>query len=174
MIKPLKLYSDGKYVKNIWDMLTHVRNHRGRVYFLSAEVKGPKFLKTIIFGLHDIEKFIFLPWLWKYYGAKGAGNPNAKALYIRMNKTGYFIIKCVLALFPFYTSEQVRKMKRFEKIADVIDRHCDPVALEEFNLTTTRPLVQFIRRDDLPCAITFKKRWLNKFGEGLNDNKKPS
>lgn len=164
-MKQLTAYHDGTYVKNIWDMLNHVRNHRRRLYSLGKDVKGPMILRKIIFGLHDIEKFFFLPWLWKYYGPRGSGNPIAKKLYTRMNKVGYFILKCVLFFTP-YNKEQIQKMKRYEKIADVIDRHCDPVAMEEFHLKEKRPLVQFIRREDLPCAITFKKRWLDRFEDG--------
>lgn len=150
------------YVNSLGDMLHHVRNHRRRLYSLGTDVKGPQTLRKIVFGLHDVEKFVFLPWLWKYYGAKGAGNSDAKKLYTRMNKLGYFILKIVLFFTP-YNKEQIQRMKRFEKIADVIDRHCDPVAMEEFNLKEKRPLVHFIRREDLACAITFKKRWLDRF-----------
>lgn len=149
------------YVKNIWDMLNHIRHHRQRLYTLGMETKVPHHLKKIVFGLHDIEKFLFLPWLWKYYGKKG-DKVKAKKLYTRMNKCGYFIINAVL-FFTTYSKEEIKKVKRFEKIIDVIDRHCDPIALEEFDLERTRPLVNFLSVHDLPCAITFKKRWLEKF-----------
>lgn len=155
-----------RYVNNLYDMLKHVQHHRHRVFQLGMEVTGPKQLKKIVFGLHDLEKFVFLPWLWKYYGAKGAGNQNARKLYTRMNKLGYFIVRTVLFFTP-YTKEEINRMKRFERIVDVIDRHCDPVAMEEFNLTIKRPLVNFIRREDLPCAITFKQKWLRHFGSNV-------
>lgn len=151
------------YVKNIWDMMKHVRHHRHRLYILGMETKGPKGLKQIVFGLHDIEKFLFLPWLWKYYGPKG-NKKKAKAVYTRMNQFGDFIINTVL-LFTSYTAEQIKEVKRYEKIVDVVDRHCDPVALEEFNLEKQRPLTNFIKVNDLPRAVAFKKKWMDRFSE---------
>lgn len=149
------------HVNNIKDMLKHVRNHRRRLYALGMEVQGPTLLKKVMFGMHDCEKFVFLPWLWKYYGGKG-NKQKAKVIYTRMNSLGKFLLNIVLFFLP-YSQEEIHRMKRFERIVDVIDRHCDIVALEEFNLKKQRPLTNFIRMTDLPCAITFKKKWLDKF-----------
>ena len=152
------------HINNIKEFARHISNHRTRVYALGMTMRGPKILKTIIFGLHDIEKYFFIFQLWKYYGSKGHGPERRKAieLYTRMNKLGYIIISVVL-FFVRFPEHSVDKVKRLEKVIDVIDRHCDPVALEEFNLKEKRPLTQFLDVKDLPLAMSLKKKWLDLF-----------
>jgi len=161
------------HVNNIFDLAKHVSHHRKRVYFLGMKhlmrhqttSKEQKTASKIILGLHDIEKYLFLPWLWKYYGKKG-NKANARKLYTRMNKVGGYILQTVLYFFNF-NKTLVEKVSKIEKIVDVIDRHCDPVALEEFDLKEKRPLTLFLERKELPFAMTIKKLWLDTFSKIL-------
>ncbi len=154
-----------KYVNNVFQLAKHITEHKKRLYILGMEwSKGsvsPFYLKFIIFFFHDIEKYFFLPWLWKYYGPKG-DKIKARKLYDRMNKVGNFIISFLLFFFPVYKND-LKRMQRMEKIIDVVDRSCDPVAMEEFNLKKKRPLTDFLTVQDLPIANTFIKRWMERF-----------
>ena len=156
------------YVTNILEMSFHIAHHRKRVLTLGMDIHKEKDLTRLlyytVFKLHDIEKYLFLPWLWKYYGKKG-DKVKAKQLYIRMNKVGAVIIKAALFFFFFFKQQEKNKVKHYEHIIDVIDRHCDPVAMEEFDLVEQRPLTNFISVRDLPMAISFKKKWLEKFDD---------
>jgi hypothetical protein len=49
---------------------------------------------------------------------------------------------------------------RIERIADVVDRNSDPVAMEEFGIAKQPPLAQFIQSDvDLAMATWLKERY---------------
>lgn len=135
-------------VNNLRELARHVSLHRQRLYRVGKAwcfeydaawyVELP--LKVALF-VHDLEKYLFLPWLWKYYGARGKNHKrsDALALWTRMNKVGAFIKK--VALLPLPGKHLIDGI---EHVIDVVDRHLDPVALEEFNLEKQRPITDFL------------------------------
>ena len=55
---------------------------------------------------------------------------------------------------------QAKILLRIERIADVVDRNSDPVAMEEFNIQKQRPLGDFVRDPiDLALALELKSRY---------------
>jgi hypothetical protein len=107
--------------------------------------------------VHDLEKYPFLPWLWKYYGGKGY-RAGARKLYTRMNRFGQFIQDLILIPF-FWNKDAIANAVRIEHIADVVDRNTDPVAMEEFCLKIQKPMSEFLPIEDLYLAETLKKLW---------------
>lgn len=149
-----------QFVMNVWDFRRHVTLHRRRVlklgWQLRSMTKSPLVLFLVLL-VHDLEKYLFLPWLWAYYGGKG-WRTGARRLYTRMNKFGQFIQDAVLLPF-FWNKEAIADAVRIEHIADVVDRNTDPVAMEEFCLKVQRPMSDFLPAEDLYIAETLKKLW---------------
>ena len=134
-----------QYVNNIFHLWRHVTLHRRRVRALGGEYLGFRYLKLrdfVLFHLllwsHDLEKYLFLPWLYKYYGG-GGDRIAARQLYDKMNKVGKWIQKIIIAPFA-WKSHNLKTFHTIEHAVDVADRHCDPVALEEFALDKQRPV----------------------------------
>lgn len=57
-------------------------------------------------------------------------------------------------------TERAKTLLRIERLADVVDRNSDPVAMEEFNIKEQRPLGEFIRDPvDLILAQELKQKY---------------
>lgn len=140
------------YVNNIWDLAKHVAHHRARVYRLGITLDG-SLLSRVVLRVHDLEKYLFLPWLWKYYGGKG-DRRIAKRLYTRMNTVGRAILW--VATLPF-SGASIAEAQKSEKIADIVDRQCDPVAVEEFQRIL--PMSKFLNDHELEVAEILKPRY---------------
>lgn len=134
-----------KYVNNIWEFVKHINAHRKRVSLL-ASVLDSRWQARYVYRLHDIEKYLFLPWLWKYYAGDG-DRRKAKSLYTLMNKVG----RLLLSMLSFWINKaELAEIQKCEKLADVVDRQMDPVAEEEFQ--RIRPIEKFVSDDDLEIA----------------------
>ncbi|CAB4127345.1 hypothetical protein UFOVP75_150 [uncultured Caudovirales phage] len=127
----------------------HIDEHRHRVYLLAVHADqnlSSSFRNRLIYRLHDVEKYVVLPFLWKCYGGKGQ-----RSFYDRMNKLGNFIRKSAILALGI-EPETDRQLARIEKIADVVDRHCDPVTPEEFGQSAKRPLQDFLSGSEIMLA----------------------
>lgn len=118
-------------VRSLADFARHVTAHRRRVYML-ALLADPELAKhwqaRALLRLHDVGKYLLLRALWRFYGGKG-DRVAARALYDRLNALDDAIAAPMRALTPPALAERVAHA---ERIADCVDRNCDPVAREEF------------------------------------------
>lgn len=148
------------FVISIWDFLHHVTLHRKRVLKLGWQLRWMTDSPLILFlvlWIHDLEKYLFLPWLWSYYGGKRY-RTGAQNLYDRMNKFGRLLQNLVLLPF-FWKQKTIAEVLRIEHIADIVDRSADPVVMEEFNLREHRSLTRFLPKEDWLIAMKLKRRW---------------
>lgn len=138
------------YVSNVLALARQVSRHRRRVYRIGTYLDRGITTKVILL-VHDIEKYLFLPWLWKYYGEKDKKTlKQAKKVYTRLNKVGRAIKRVATCLF---NQADVAESTIVEHIADVVDRHMDPVANEEFGRDMkTQPLSKFLPDRDVEIA----------------------
>lgn len=131
--------------------LRHVNLHRRRVYLLGlalgSPIKNDRAYRTAL-RIHDIEKYFFIFPLFKYYGGKNPDRLAAQKLYARMNAVGLHMKNVVLLPFNL-TADDRRLLDSHERIADVADRHCDPIAMEEFNLKVQKPISIFLDHDQV-------------------------
>lgn len=118
-------------VRSLFDFARHVTLHRKRVRVL-ATIADPvvvtKWQGRALLALHDVGKYLLLRSLWSFYAGKG-DRVAARALYDRLNALDDLIAAPVRWLTPPAFAERVATA---ERIADCVDRHCDPVAREEF------------------------------------------
>lgn len=153
-----------QFVNNLLDLKRHVSLHRRRVFALGWRLRPLVNNPTVLFLVllvHDLEKYLFLPWLWKYYGVKGKNHKtDARKLYTRMNKVGYHIRNITMLPF-FWNKENITQAIIIEHIADVVDRNTDPVAMEEFCLTIQKPMSLFLLSESLKIAETLKPQWFD-------------
>jgi hypothetical protein len=98
--------------------------------------------------MHDVEKYLVIGGLWHYYGC--AATPDAIAFWRRMNEIGHALVRWL---------PQYPRVLDIEKLADVVDRNSDPVAMEEFALKRARPLSDFLPRRLLLRAAYLKREW---------------
>ena len=138
-------------VTGYFTLAKRISKHRRRVARLAAllEFPGRTELSSVV-RWHDIEKYLFLPWLWKYYAGKG-DRTAARKLYDRMNAVGKWLLLRV-------TAPSSRAL-RIERIVDVVDRYCDPETLVEFGNLTQRPLEDFLSPEDVALARRFVEFW---------------
>lgn len=133
------------HVTSIVGLARHVTRHRRRVYQLALFLAPEMGLGgRLLVRMHDVEKYVVLPMLWAFYGGKG-NRRLARWCYDRMNQLGRVL---VTGIKPFANSG----VPRIEHTADVVDRHCDPVTLEEFSLSAQRPITDFLCAEDVPLA----------------------
>ncbi len=151
-----------RYVTNIWQLLDHVTRHRRRVLFLAMHQSPLVEFNTrafLLVWMHDIEKYLFLPWLWKYYGDRRDRN-KARKVYDRMNAVGSSIRKAA-AWVMCVSKGRLHYLDQVERMVDVVDRHCDAATLEEFGLAVQRPLSDFLKADWIADATVLAKgRWM--------------
>lgn len=152
------------YVNSMWELARHVTLHRKRVYELGMSLAGERrysqYKNTLLIALlvHDLEKYLFLPWLWKYYGGKG-DRMDAYKIYNKMNRVGDFIRKCLVGKKDINNMGALISYE-LEHTADVVDRHMDPVAVEEFCMSyPKKPMSNFLPNKDLANAELLKKNW---------------
>jgi hypothetical protein len=153
-------------ISNIYQFFKHVNHHRKRIYILgtyrfskTTKTRNEKILEFVVFKMHDIEKYLFLPLLC----AKGLNRrETSRKFYDFMNRVGTVLVNNTirgLSFFFKFTEKEIKNVKRFERILDVVDRHCDPVALEEFHINRKRPMFMFLNSKDSKRANVFEKRW---------------
>lgn len=147
-----------RQVRNILDFLRHITLHRKRVRRLAYVLlwkEGPSsWISTNAasryFTCHDLEKYLFLPVLWWYYGDR-RGKKRARSWYDLMNRVGNLISG--VAGFVLGTSkEDLNQWKKCEKIADILDRHYDIVAREELAQDFELPMSDFLTEEELKLA----------------------
>jgi hypothetical protein len=113
---------------------------------------------------HDIEKFVFLPWLFKYR-CGGGDRAAAARLYLRLNAVGHFIERMVL--WP-YGEAQRGAARRFARVVDCLDRSMDPVARVELgDAENPPPLSRFLTGAEIALAEALRPYWAVLFGEEL-------
>ncbi len=158
-----------KYNKTMWDFKEHIDQHRQRVIRMTLALclrLGYITGSYHLMSLHDIEKYLFLPWLWSYYGNR-RNRKQARKLYDRMNKVGSWIRKFYIWYFDI-SPKAVANVDRFERIADIVDRHCHEATLEEFGITEQRPLSDFLSDpEDLAIAEWLKAHY-EEFKKGFS------
>lgn len=125
------------------DFARHVRLHRKRVRVLAAfadPLVVTKWQGRALLALHDVGKYLLLRPLWSYYAGKG-DRVAARALYDELNRLDDAIAAPIRLLTPAAFAERVAAA---ERVADCVDRNCDPVALEEFAREKQPPLSDFL------------------------------
>lgn len=140
---------------NLKRYMTQIADHRRRMkqwYHLYSEViqSDNMTLKKVMY-IHDLEKWIFLPWLYKYQ-KPDQDRIKARKLYDRMNKVGSLFVKLRCRKVNKVVLEQALWV---EKTFDVLDRHLDPVALEEFRITEPKPLSTYLSKEQVHLAEKF-------------------
>lgn len=148
------------HVNNIFQFAQHVSAHRKRVQRLAwsfREAAPNREVLKIVLAMHDMEKYLLLPLLWRYYNGRG-DRAKADVFFKRMNAVGRKLLEAALATVPHTPGDRAAALI-LERLADVVDRNCDPVALEEFNLKARRPLRDFLDEDYLPAATAMVRRW---------------
>lgn len=146
--------------KNLGDFFQHVTHHRQRVAWFARCFASHEVVHTLRFKLllwlHDIEKYLVLPVLWSYYGER-RDRAKARKFYDRMNALGAAIVWPVKLVTP---KKMLDEIERAERMADVLDRHCDPAAREEFNDgANPPPLSKFLSGNDLQKVQTFANHY---------------
>lgn len=143
-------------VKSKADFKRHITLHRKRLMALALALypNAPLTFKLLVW-LHDVEKYLVLDELYSFYA--GGGDVVDRDLFVgRMNALGK---KLVAPLYFLLDPVTLARYTNLERIADVVDRHSDPVALEEFNLPRRLPMSKFLRRDQLVVAGPLLKRY---------------
>jgi len=118
-------------------------------------------LQAVLY-IHDIEKWLFLPFLY-WYQLPGKDKSRARELYDKMNFVGSVIVRLRTLFHPI---QEVQEALWMEKCFDVLDRHLDPVALEEFNLKEQRPMSDFLKSSQLK----FAEYWRTHSSAVLDEN----
>lgn len=115
-----------------------VDGHRQRVRVLGGLIAGKHgdvdSLTVRVLELHDVEKYVFLPLLWRYFG-RGQGKV-ARFVFDVMNRVGaavvFFATLEMRVLFSASFDARLTRARQIERIADVIDRSADPTNAIEF------------------------------------------
>lgn len=147
-------------VSNVFEFIHHINLHRKRVFKLGWSLKhecNNRIILWLVLKVHDIEKYFYLLKLWKLYGRPDHEIPN-RELFDSMNKIGKSLQK--LILLPFRNQRKsIKQALEVERIADVVDRNSDPVAIEEFHLKQQIPMSHFLPAYDLDIAYRLKEKW---------------
>jgi hypothetical protein len=144
-----------RFVTNKWDLFRHVRAHRRRVFRLGWSLRAgltrrERAALWLTLVLHDLEKYLVIGGLWRTYGVGIPAPDDAVSFWRRMNRLGALMSGWV----PKYP-----RVQDIERLADVVDRNSDPVAMEEFGLKRQRPLSDFLPRRLLLRAAYLKREW---------------
>ena len=135
----------------------HVGLHRARVALLVAAMSAQPLPVFVL--AHDIEKRLLRRAIWRFYGGRG-NRRHARAVYWLLNALGRLI---AAPLKAYCLAPDRAHFERLERIADVVDRHCDPVAREEF-ADAAPPLSDFLPAEDLPAAEALAARYAEIVG----------
>lgn len=121
---------------NFLELIRHTMLHRKRVIIIAGHLlrNHPTIRKRLV-SLHDLEKFLFLPLLWLYSGGRG-NRVHARKVYDAMNRVGDAIFNAY-SWWSKASPYDVQQAKYYERIADVVDRHCHPDTPREMGREST-------------------------------------
>jgi hypothetical protein len=138
------------------EYVAQMRAHRRRVAGWAAPTFGLPLATRVVLRVHDLEKWLFLPWLFYFHGGRG-DRALARRGYDLMNRVADAIRFVVL--LPFSREDRV-VAKSLERVVDVVDRHMDGEARREFGQETKPDIANFLTPvETLIAHICFIPLW---------------
>ena len=149
------------------EYVLQIRAHRRRVRLFGQACLVPWSPARILCRWHDVEKWLFLPWLFKYRCGRG-DRAAAARVYERMNAIGRAIER--MLLLP-YTPPQRDASRSLVRVIDCLDRSLDPVARVELgDAENPPPIGAFLSFPEEALAKALAPQWTAAFGREVEQN----